>query len=144
MYYFTTKIERIQLLIIVIVPFGETGKPARAAFDYGNLETTKRWRKRGLNNERAHPPPILARRRTLNRTKLYKLRQRNSAGGGQVEPVLGSAYLDFSWTTVVQFHSGFSEGETIHVAFGKVPGLYGSHPLWNQSNRGREPFAMLL
>lgn len=53
-----------------------------------------------------------------------------------LELVLGSAYLDFAWTTVAQFPSGLSEGEAIHVAFGKVPCMYVSHPLWNQSNGG--------
>jgi hypothetical protein len=45
MYYFTTKIVGVQSPKLVIIPCGENDKPARAEFDYGRLEITKRWRK---------------------------------------------------------------------------------------------------
>jgi hypothetical protein len=46
MYYFTTKIVGVQSPKLVIIPCGENDKPARAEFDYGRLEITKRWGKR--------------------------------------------------------------------------------------------------
>jgi hypothetical protein len=44
----------------------------------------------------AHLPPGRARRQNHHSTKVGKVRQRTSAEGGQVEPVLGAEFYDWS------------------------------------------------